>query len=64
MINVCSYSQNDQNHVYFTNRAQVRIKLEDWHGAEEDCKAAIKLKVDSVKAQVGSYGSFYQNLDS
>ena len=44
--------QNDQNHVYFTNRAQVRIKMEDWNGAVEDCKAAIKLKVDSVKAQV------------
>ena len=38
--------------MYFTNRAQVRIKMEDWNGAVEDCKAAIKLKVDSVKAQV------------
>ena len=48
--------QNDQNHVYFTNRAQVRIKSEDWDGAVEDCKAAIKLKVDSVKAQVTAGG--------
>ena len=52
MINAPINPQNDQNHVYFTNRAQVRIKMEDWNGAVEDCKTALKLKVDSVKAQV------------
>ena len=57
-MTTASFPQNDQNHVYFTNRAQVRIKVEDWNGAVEDCKAAIKLKVDSVKAQVTNKAGF------
>ena len=36
----------------FTNRAQARIKLESNPGAVEDCKAALKLNPESVKAKI------------
>jgi tetratricopeptide (TPR) repeat protein len=44
--------QWDDNPVLFTNRAQAHIKVENFDSAVEDCKQAIKLKPDSVKAQI------------
>lgn len=42
----------DSNPVLFTNRAQAHIKLGDFDSAIEDCKAAIKLRADFIKAQI------------
>jgi Tfp pilus assembly protein PilF len=43
--------QWDENPSLFTNMAQAHIKMEKYDSAVEDCKRAIKLKPDSVKAQ-------------
>ncbi len=44
--------QFDGNPVLFTNRAQTHIKLEQFDDAVADCQKAIRLKPDSVKAQI------------
>ncbi len=39
-------------HIAYTNRAQANIRLADFAAAIEDCRMAIKIRPDSVKAQV------------
>ena len=48
------YSQaiqkNSRNPLLFTNRANARLKLENWEGVINDCLASIELMPENMKA--------------
>jgi STIP1 family protein 1 len=42
--------QNSRNPVLYTNRANARLKLEEWQNAIDDCLKSIELMRENMKA--------------
>jgi len=43
-------SDENPSHVYFANRANARLELNDFNGCVEDCDAAINVEPKYIKA--------------